>query len=257
MMQETTSNFQLHGMPREVIDGDFETAVKDLLGFEVKSVQTICNAMKATLLSEGEVLAWIYLKGIQALQRSLNHIRQHCKDDAPVPHIIFKLADNLVVATQAEMVKQCEMYLASFMSQIPPTFSNTTYQAIGLREGGQYRLSSDSRNDGQVELLIADMPRTLQPGESVELTGGVALSVASQRPQLLKWERLNGLVRVGDMSGVLPLPKRVLEPVVDVVGQSVEEVVEPVVEQVVEQEVEPIAIVAPVKKSFWSFRKSK
>ena len=223
---------------RYVVDNDFATAVKDLLGFEVKNVQTIADAMKATLLSDGEIIAWVYLRGVAALQRSLNRIRQHCKDDAPVPHIVFGLADNLVAATQAEVAQQCEVYLAGFMSQIPPTFSSPTYQDVGLREGGQYRLSSDSRNDGQVELLIADAPSTLKPGESIELTGGVALSVASQRPQLLKWERLNGLVRVGDMAGVLPLPKRVLEPVV---------------EQVVEQEVEQVAIVAPVKKSFWRF----
>lgn len=232
-------------MPRAVVDGDFSKAVKDLLGFDVKNVQTIADAMKATLLSEGEVLAWIYLRGVAALQRSLTRIRQHCKDDAPVPHIVFGLADNLIAATQAEVVQQCEVYLAGFMAQIPPTFSNATYQDIGLREGGTYSLTSDARNDGQVELLIADVPSTLKPGDSIELTGGIPLSVASQRPQLLRWERLNGSVRVGDMAGVLPLPKRVLEPVVEAVEQVVEE-----------QTVELVAIVAePVKKksifSFW------
>jgi hypothetical protein len=220
-----------------VKDGDYATAISDLLGFPVDGAQLMGKTMKASLLSDAEILSWFYLKSLNAFNRVANPIRN--SEDV---QFIFRHASELNANLRAEMAKQVQIHIASFKHSIPPRFTSETFAAVQLREGGTYTLTSDVRNIGDVELLIGDVTSLLLPGDTVEVAGLV--SVASQTPQLVEWKRTGGGVRCGSLAGVMPLPKRVLAPVEQVV--------------VVEQIDEPVAVVAPVKsKSWFNFRGTK
>lgn len=228
--ESNTKSVPACNMPPMVKDGDYATAIANLLGFPVDGGQLMSETMKASLLSDAEILSWFYLKSLNAFNRVANPIRN--VEDV---HRVFRFASEFNANLRAEMAKQVAIYIATFRESIPPRFTSTTFAAVQLREGGTYTLSSDVRNCGDVELLIDGVESVLVPGASIEVTGIV--SIASQRPQLITWQRVGGEVRCGTMGGVLPLPKKVLAPVAEQVS-------------------EPVAIVAePVKKSFWSFRR--
>lgn len=213
-----------------VVDGDYATAVADLLGYPVEGSQLMADTMRASLLSDAEILSWFYKKSLNAFTRISNSIR-----NVEDTHLIFRHASEFDASLRAEMSKQCQIYIATFKSQIPPRFTSPIFAAVQLRGGGSYTLSSDVRNIGDVEVLIDGVESVLLPGALLAVTGLV--SVASQQPQLIEWKRTGGGVRCGSLGGVLPLPRKVLAPV-----------------EVVEET--PVAIVAPVKKrsmfSFWS-----
>jgi hypothetical protein len=217
-----------HNMPSAVVDDDFKTAITNLIGLEIDKIQDLAMAMRSSLCTDAEILAYVYLKSIPALQRSMNQVRQMCglldaESTVLDPNTVFGFAARLRPLVSDEMSKQCALYAMHYAGMAPPRFSGQTYATVALRAGGIYSLTSDARNTGPV--MVNDSP--LLPGESIEVSGSV--TVASTEPQLLVWSRIGGAVRVGDMCGILPLPKKVFEM--------------------------PVAIVAPVKSKSWFSRK--
>jgi len=219
--------------PPRVIDGDYETLLLDITGITPTGVlNDVAIILQEALFSESEIVALVFTKAMQATLLGTADANRQMKADL-TPTETWGLAITMRASIWSKYKNMVEGLGVTYKHEIPPQFSTPEIKTIGLRAGGTYSLRSSSRNTSPVYVD----GRALMPGESIELTGVETVDVSSHKACLLHWSRIGGEVRTGTLAGILPKPRRVIEPVVEVV-------------EVTEQIADPKLVSA---KSRWSF----
>ena len=229
--------------PPKVIDGDYEALLYAITGITPTGLlNDVSIVLREALLSESEIVALVFTKAMQATLLGCADANRQMKGDL-TPNETWELAIRIRASIWSKYRTMVEGLGVTYKYQIPPQFSTPEIKTVGLRAGGTYSLRSSSRNTAPVYVD----GKALMPGEALELKDVEAIDVSSHKACLLHWGRVGGEVRTGTLAGILPKPRRVIEPLVEVVEQ-------PVAPVVVEVEVEVAPTLVAAKRSWFSFR---
>ncbi len=170
--------------------------------------------MRAALLVDSEILAILYLKTVQSLQRVLQLTLTRAVETKPLS--VFDAAQQVRDSAQVEFAKRCKMLKSQWEHLIPPKWTTSEFHPVRLSVDCTYSVKSDERNTTDVALLVGTdgVVKRLQPGEVLSLKGINRVEVQSSKPCLLEWSRVGGVTRVGDLQNTIPLPRRnIVKPV--------------------------------------------
>jgi hypothetical protein len=246
MNNESTTSSARYAPPA-IVGDDFQSAIKDLTGMCGAEVDDLGKVMRANLFTDSEALAAMLIGAAQAMSRALNKLAADSHEEQPAE--LFNYAGRMLERANSEFRTNCKTRADVLRSQTPPKLCTpNARRVVPLRSGAKYSITSDTRNDGTVTVVIDGNLSELAVGASMEFNGGSVVEVHSTDLQLLSFSRVGGQLYIGDMKDIVCVPL--------LLKCKPRKLPEPIVAPVTEPIVAPMQMMStPPKRSWFSFRK--